>query len=303
MFHRLKDSLRRRWFAARCAGILDTPPATFNPASGVMIFTQLQHKDVLLFVLAAKSFIRQVGISGVAILNDGSLSDEDIVILRHHFPGLGVYGRDQFSSGQCPRGGCWERLLAIAELSRSRYVIQLDSDTLTLTDLPEVLSCVQSGTGFTIGTWDGQEFESMAYRAKRAQSFHPARESHIQLYAEAHFDRLQDHERLRYVRGCAGFAGFPKRSVSKEFIENISNQMTSIIGDKWQEWGSEQVMSNIVVANMQDSIVLPHPRYSDCQKMRPPDTVFVHFIGSCRFNRGIYARLGKDLVQELLGQS
>jgi hypothetical protein len=143
----------------------------------------------------------------------------------------------------------------------------------------------------------------MAYRAKRAQSFHPSRESHIQLYAEAHFDRLQDHEQLRYVRGCAGFAGFPKGSVSKEFIENISSQMTNIIGDKWQEWGSEQVMSNIVVANMQDSIVLPHPKYSDCQKMRPPDTVFVHFIGSCRFNRGVYARLGKDLVQELLGQS
>ena len=299
MFYRLKDRFRRRWFAARCAGILDTPPATFDPASEVMIFTQLQHKDVLLFMLASKSFIRQVSISGVGILNDGSLRDEDIVLLRQHFPGADVYGLEQFRSSRCPRGGTWERLLALAELTRSRYVIQLDSDTLTLAPMPEVCSCVGNGTGFTIGTWDAQKFESMAYRAKGAQSFHPTRDSHIQLYAEARFDSLRDYEQLRYVRGCSGFAGFPKGSVSKEFIEDISSQMKDIVGDKWQEWGSEQVMSNIVVANMEKSMVLPHPKYSDCRKMRIPETVFVHFIGSCRFNRGVYERLGESTILEM----
>jgi hypothetical protein len=300
MFDRLKDKIRRRWFAARCPGILDTPPVTLDAASKATIFTQLQHKDLLLFMLAAKSFIRQVPVCGVAVLNDGSLNDQDIVLLQHHFPGVELFGLDRFSGNRCPRGGCWERLLAVAELSYSHYVIQLDSDTLTLSDIPEVCSCVESGTGFSIGTWDGQEFEDMDYRAKQAQSFNPVRASHIQLFAEAHFDKLRDHERLRYVRGCAGFAGFPQGSVSKEFIENISGQMMDIVGDKWQEWGSEQVMSNIVVANMEKSRVLPHPKYSDCHKMRLPETVFVHFIGSCRFTRGAYARLGKVLVQELV---
>ncbi len=58
------------------------------------------------------------------------------------------------------------------------------------------------------------------------------------------------------------------------------------------EWGSEQVMSNIVVANVPSAVVLPHPKYADCHKMEPGVTQFIHFIGSCRFDGGNYARLG-----------
>jgi hypothetical protein len=58
---------------------------------------------------------------------------------------------------------------------------------------------------------------------------------------EANFDKLEDFRSLRYVRGCAGFA---RRSFTREFVERISLQMRAAIGDKWAEWGSEQVMSN-----------------------------------------------------------
>jgi hypothetical protein len=123
---------------------------------------------------------------------------------------------------------------------------------------------------------------------------------HIQLVAEANFNKLKRFNELRYVRGCAGFSGFAKGSFSRDFVEEISSQMSDALGDRWQEWGSEQVMSNIVVANTPDCRVLPHPKYSDCIKMRLPETVFIHFIGSCRFNNGNYARLGKVLIQELV---
>ena len=48
--------------------------------------------------------------------------------------------------------------------------------------------------------------------------------------------------------------------------------------------GGELVMSNIVVANIPGAVVLPHPKYADCHKMKPQLTEFIHFIGSCRFD-------------------
>ena len=35
--------------------------------------------------------------------------------------------------------------------------------------------------------------------------------------------------------------------------------------------------------------------YADCQKMRPQETRFVHFIGPCRFRGGHYAKLIRTL--------
>lgn len=75
--------------------------------------------------------------------------------------------------------------------------------------------------------------------------------------------------------------------------------MRAAIGEKWAEWGSEQVMSNIVLANIPASVVLPHPKYADCQKMKPGETAFIHFIGSCRFNNGTYAKLGRQVIGRL----
>ena len=75
--------------------------------------------------------------------------------------------------------------------------------------------------------------------------------------------------------------------------------MWSAIGDKWAEWGSEQVMSNIVVANIPNAIVLPHPKYADCHKMKADVTEFIHFIGSCRFDGGNYGRLAAQVIATL----
>ena len=75
--------------------------------------------------------------------------------------------------------------------------------------------------------------------------------------------------------------------------------MQAAIGAKWSEWGSEQVMSNIVVANIPGAIVLPHPKYADCHKMQSEVTEFIHFIGNCRFDDGNYARLGAQVIARL----
>lgn len=300
MFYRLKDRLRRQWFASQCKDILNTPPVALSNDSNLAVLSQLQHKDVLMFLLALKSFAREVPIGQVYLLNDGSLTTEDIALIRKHVPKLAVFELMDFQGSLCPRGGCWERLLAIAEAVKEHYVIQLDSDTLTIGAMPELIENVKQDTAFTIGTWDNQEIETMNERCATAKSRNPGPDSHVQLVAEAHFDKLKKFDSLRYVRGCAGFAGFPQHSFTRDFVEEISSEMHAAIGTKWGEWGSEQVMSNIVVANIANATVLPHPKYSDCQKMKLPQTVFIHFIGSCRFIHGTYATLGRRVITNLM---
>jgi hypothetical protein len=298
MFYRLKDKFRRFRFMMETSGILNTPALVTQPDSGLALLTQLQHKDVRMALIAFKSFAIKLPVGAVYILSDGSLTTDDFDLLRRHIPSVTFLKLEDHQSRHCPKGGCWERLLSITHLVKDHFVIQLDSDTLTLGDIPEIAECVKANRSFVIGTWDNQELETMASRQSEA-AVHlrkSIKTPHIQLAAEANFNKLKRYNELQYVRGCAGFSGFAKGSFSRDFVEEISSQMSDALGDRWREWGSEQVMSNIVVANTPDCRVLPHPKYSDCIKMRLPVTVFVHFIGSCRFNNGIYARLGKNII-------
>jgi hypothetical protein len=299
MFYQLKDRARRFRFAGACRGVLHAAPVALDASSGLVVLSQVQHKDVLLFLLAVKSFARRVRPRGVCVLNDGSLSANDCAVLREHCPGLTLLELAEHRSALCPTGGCWERLLAISSLVRDSYVIQLDSDTLTVGQIDDVRNCVRENKAFALGTWDRQGFESMRERVETARTLDHGSAAHVQVVAEANFDKLDDFASLRYVRGCAGFAGFARESFTREWVEAISGQMRRAIGSKWSEWGSEQVMSNIVIANIQAAIVLPHPKYADCHKMQPGVTEFIHFIGSCRFDDGNYARLGAQVIASL----
>ncbi|HEX7272420.1 MAG TPA: hypothetical protein VF420_09745 [Casimicrobiaceae bacterium] len=299
MLYGLKDRLRRARFAVQCGAVLRSPPLGLDASSNVALVSQIQHKDVLLYLLAAKSFARRIGVRAVHALDDGSLSSADRAVLQEHVPGVVMHRLEEFRSAACPSGGTWERLLAIAALVRDRYVVQLDSDTLTIGAIDEVRECVRRQVAFALGTWDRQKTEPMRERLETARKLSGRAAEHVQVVAEAHFDQLRDFESMRYVRGCSGFAGFAPGSFERRFVEDISVQMRAAIGAKWDEWGSEQVMSNIVIANVADAVVLPHPKYADCHKMRPGVTEFVHFIGSCRFDGGRYGRLGAQLIATL----
>ena len=301
MFYQLKDKYRRLRFQFACQFMLKTKPAIVAKNSDTALFTQLQHKDVLLALIALKSFSARVPVGSFHILNDGSLTSEDITLLGEHFPNVTFHSMDAARSNYCPTGGTWERLLTIAELVNENYVIQLDSDTLTLANLPDVIDCIKSNKSFVIGTWDNQDFEPMSQRQALAYKIvsNFIGQSHIQITAESNFDKLKRFSDLQYVRGCSGFSGFGKRSFDRGFIDEISGQMFDALGNRWREWGSEQVMSNIVIANTKDRYVLPHPKYCDCTKIKKTETVFLHFIGSCRFSGGIYARLVRDMASEL----
>ena len=297
MFYKQKDRLRRSYFSWRVQGLLHTAPLELGDASAPVLLSQLQHKDVLMYLAAVKSFARRLPPSIVHVVDDGSLTLEDRALLARHVPGVQFHALEDYREPGLPIGGCWERLTAVVHLSQTNYVIQLDADTLTLGPIDEVASAVQANCAFTIGTRDGQEIEIAGEQAGWSRA-HAGAANHVQIQAEIHFDHLREAATLKYIRGCAGFAGFSAGPGKLELMHNLSSQMQKLIGSKWHEWGSEQVMSNLVVANQPDALALPHPDYADCEKMLPDTTRFVHFIGTCRFRNGRYAGMINRLVQE-----
>lgn len=303
MFYGIKDKLKRLKFDFQVRDVLRTPPARISPGSPAVILSQLQHKDLRMFLLASKSFMEQVPVAHVYILDDGSLTADDRAILAEHIPKLDFLVLNDFRSSVCPAGACWERLLSIAEMVKNHYVIQLDGDTLTVGDISEIRANVDNGFAFTLGTWDNQIIQSMrecceATQAKVVADPNP----HVQYVAETNFDKLKQYDSLQYVKGCAGFTGAPRGAFTREFIEEISSEMEAAIGGKWRQWGSEQVMSNIVIANIPGAVVLPHPKYSSCENLKNGQPAFLHFIGSYRFDNGDYARIGRHIIQRLGAQ-
>ncbi|MEW5965704.1 MAG: hypothetical protein AB1720_01690 [Pseudomonadota bacterium] len=301
MFYKQKNLIQRWWFDRGIRGILGLPPLRLDEdGMGPAVLSQLQHKDVLMYLAAVKSFACRLPPAEVHVVDDGSLTNEDRALLSDHIPELRFHALADFRLAGLPQGGTWERLIAIARLSETRYVIQLDADTLTLAPIPEVEAATRNGAAFTIGTWDQQQIEPMLERASEAKKHLAGDRPHVQVLAEANFSRLQNAATLRYVRGCSGFAGFSPGAGKLELMRELSGRMQSLIGDRWLEWGSEQVMSNLVVANQPDAIVLPHPEFADCERIRPGTTRFVHFIGTCRFRSGRYMRLVNEVAQSFI---
>ncbi len=298
MFYKQKDQLKRWIFSHRAKNILDTPPVAYGSEDSPQILTQLQHKDVLMYLAAIKSFAMHVPPGAVHIVDDGSLTSEDRRLLARHVPGVQFQALEDCREPGLPTGGTWERLIAIARLSQTRYVIQLDADTLTLAAIDEVATAAQANRAFTIGTWNNQTIETARERAEQTRA-RSAASTHVQMRAEIHLDRLSEVASLKYARGCSGFAGFPAGPGKLELMHRLSSQMQQLIGEKWLEWGSEQVMSNLVVANQPDAFVLPHPDFTDCEKFLPGVTRFIHFIGTCRFNNGQYADLVRQAALKL----
>ncbi|HLI22890.1 MAG TPA: hypothetical protein VKV32_17340, partial [Stellaceae bacterium] len=62
------------------ARILKTPPIEGRD-DGAIVFSQLQHRDVVAYLVAAKSFAHYTGYGRFVLLDDGSLTAEDRALL------------------------------------------------------------------------------------------------------------------------------------------------------------------------------------------------------------------------------
>src|SRR5262249_7445213 len=156
-------------------------------------------------------------------------------------------------------GGTWERLTTIVELSRDSYVIQVDSDTLTRSPIPEIVDSYARGRPFILaGDRKGGALTSVEEASTIARA---DGSSHIQTAAESKLDTVAG-IKPSYVRGCSGFFGVPKGALTLEDVEEFSSAMTGALGARWNEWGTEQMTVNYLVANLPGVNVLQPPKYT-----------------------------------------
>ncbi|MCC2978165.1 hypothetical protein LK533_16010 [Sphingomonas sp. PL-96] len=281
--------LRHRRVAAR---VLATPPIR-QVDDGVVLLSMVGSAVVLPALVAIKSLHAQLGRGRVALLDDGSLTPADRATFAHHLGNPAITHIRDVDLGAAPPGGTWERLLHLLDLRRDQYVIQVDSDTVTLGALPEVEQAIDAGRDFTLrGEAEAALVEVEALR-DRYRGSDPRRPGlHVQDAAEEAMGQvaIAGGALRRYARGCSGFAGFAPGGPGRTLAEGFSLEMDRLIGrERWSRWGSEQVTSNLVVANGSDPLLLPYDRYCNFEdRPLPADMRFVHFIGTCRFHGSAY---------------
>lgn len=295
-------ALRRRsgaWQHSRVvAGILDTPPIK-RCDDNVILFSMIGTSVLLPYLVAVKSLHTALGMGRVILLDDGTLTAADKALLAFHVGDPEILNCADIDTAPCPKGNCWERLLAILDLRCEHYVIQLDSDSVTVGPVPEIAEAIAANRSFTLG--GGSEdaargFMSVPDMIRDIYANGP-RTAHIQPVIESALRDMPDAQALRYIRGCAGFAGFSKSASGRAMAERFAVHTRAVVGQRIAEWGSEQAASNFVVANDPDAIQLPYDRYTNhWAEALPPDPAFVHYIGTHRYERGSYVASTKRAI-------
>lgn len=295
MLYRFRKSLRMRSFDRAIGGIFGTPPLRVEDAPWSIV-SMVAKADVAMYLLALKSFYPKLGRGKVVAIIDRDMPQTARETLVRHVIGLEFVILEDIPTGECQRGGTWERLLYVLDRSEREYTIQLDSDTLSVGDLSEVVYCVERNIPFAIS--DGFEIMSLPKVAEEAEAT-PG--NYIGIVAERLFARYPGAENLRYVRGSSGFAGFAWGGFTRAAVTRFHQEMERLIGAKrWREWGTEQSGSNFAIANSPGAIVLPRPDYATFLPRVPRREVkFFHFIGTFRFMDGYFAARGQEEIAQL----
>lgn len=285
---KIKKKFYRKTFNLSCRAVLNTPPVELDEASGLAVLSQTYHPDVIMYLVAAKSFAKYIKPALFVVVDDGLLP-EDRVLISKHLRKVEFLDRRSVPNSVCPEGGTWERLLSVADYCERYYVVQLDSDTVTLQPPTEVAERIQRGEAFTLPTRMGNAFVPVAEASATAML---SASEHVQIEAERALAKIDDLKDSFYIRGCSGFAGFPKGSVHRADLERFSSLMELALGRKrWSQWGTEQFASNYMVANAPKRATLTFEQYPYWK----PGTdlthaALVHFIGDDRFTSSAYAR-------------
>lgn len=279
--------------------VLRTPPVPAR-GDGPVALSMIGARVVEPYLVAAKSLLRALGEGRAIALDDGTLSPADRATLERHLPGVEIRAAAEVDTGPCPRGGTWERLLAILDLRAGAYVVQLDSDTLTLGPIPEVREAIRANRSFSLrGEPDSALADARAFAARLPPLPEPM---HVQHAAERALGRLAPPlGRPRYFRGCSGFAGFARGGEGRGLAEAFSRENARLLGaERWARWGSEQVTSNFVIANDPDPLLLPYDRYLNHTGAVPPaDAAFVHYVGEWRFESRSYFEATRRAIRAL----
>lgn len=292
----LTERFNRLLFQRAVKDILKTPAVSRgnNPFAAL---TMVHQRDVLPYLLAIKTFAHFACPERILLVADPSMEEASKKTLRSHVPFLEIVEAEKFRRPALPIGGTWERLSAISVLNCESAIVQLDADTMTFDFPAEVVTCMQDNRCFVLRSENDTEIQSLDQAAEYGRTLLKSSQ-HVVAFAEASFTELPNSGQFRYVRGCSGFTGFGKGALSPDSLDWLSSSMRSLLGAKWDKWGSEQVSSNLLAASTPDAFLLPHPKYCNADQSAI-STVVSHFIGYARHVTREYEHRAKQASRML----
>jgi hypothetical protein len=261
-----------------------------------------------MYLIAIKTFLYNFTMGSVYVLNDGSLTDADLELIKRHVPNITIKHINEIDTTGFPTGNTWERLLYYIELSKDAYVIQIDTDTLTFKPMMDIHAAINDNRGFIIGNGPAWEMPvHVEYMSNIIKSWSPEpRNDHIQLASEHIFPDLPFFEGYKdYFRGCSGFTGLPKGQITKQMLKDFSQQVIYEIGEKkWYEWGSEQVACSVMISRTHNPLILPWQMYQNYgfPSIHTKSVItasLVHFIGTYRFNNSCYYKHAMQFIKSI----
>lgn len=292
----LTERFNRLLFQRAVKGILDTPPVRRGEKPFAAL-SMVHHRDVLPYLLAIKTFAYYASPERIFLIADPTLDETDRKILRQHIPYLEIREAKDFRRPSLPVGGTWERLSAISVLCQEVSIVQLDADTMTFGYPKEVVDAMSANRSFIIRSEQGVEIQPLDAAAEYGKKLLRS-SNHIQADSEARLTELKNWRTYRYVRGCSGFTGFSKAAINEESLSELSVSMRAIHGTRWDEWGTEQVSSNLLAASAENSFLLSHPNYCNADWCTN-DTIVAHYIGYARYINRNYEYKAKEAVKVL----
>ncbi len=298
MLYKWRRKLKTWNFDRQIRAVMDTPPLRMVDADWSIV-SMIMNRDVPMYILSIKAFYAHVGAGRIIGIIDRDMPRSLRDTLRRHVEGIELVILEDIDTGACQRGGTWERLVFLLDRSVQQYVVQVDADVLAVgPDLDEVKDCITRNVAFTIAA--GGQFLTMRESARIAQT-DPA-DPYVGIAIEQRYDQYPDCDRLRYIRGSSGLAGFARGGFTRAQIEEFHQIMQRLLPDRWHEWGSEQCGSNFAVANSPGAVALPYPAYgSFTPDMEGRDRCkCFHFIGSYRYLDGYFASRGQELIHGML---
>lgn len=296
---RAKHDLQRRYFAHRTSEVFQAGSAV-SSADGPIVVSMVSKRDMHNYLVAVRSFCESLSPSRVVVLDGGGLDDYARRKIQRIVPFAEFLSVHDVDLKGLQSGGTWERLALIASLSDEGYIIQLDSDILCLGPLDDVGYYVKGGVPFIIrGDSEGGGIVPANVAASAARR---ASGNHVQTIFERNLGTLSTQNPLRYVRGCSAFTGFPKGSLTSESLRGLFSYLKPLCGERWREWGTEQVSVNFFLANLPNTVALPAQDFATyCgQPVAALESArLIHFIGTHRYYRGVYTELASDYLRGL----
>jgi hypothetical protein len=308
MLYRVRKRLHttRFWLAAR--GIYRTPPLPCDPTADCSIHTMLSHSDLLMYLLAIKSFLRFRPLARVVVHSDGSLTRGDEAVLHAHVPNIRIVSSPEadtraqqelnpFLLDWRRRDASWRRVIDTELWCETPRRMIIDADILTIRQPSAVLEWMAGAGGgrpLLFGAPAGPPSGPIAAGVGRRHMQTIFREQLATVAALAN-------RPAEFFQGAtSGYYGC-ERELSLSAIETVLRAGLEA-GVPMHEWGGEQCLVVYLLSTAQPIRLDPrqYVNFAPEVKERLPEVAVAHFFGTFRYHGGIYPRLAAAVVRDLL---